>query len=260
MKNKSETAQADSGFISHLVELRNRLLYIITGVAVVMLLLLPFAGELYTILATPLLKHLPEGTSMIAIDVAAPFLVPFKFVMLLAVFITVPFTLYHIWAFVAPGLYQREKKMVAPLLVSSTLLFYLGTAFAYFLVFPLVFAFIIGVAPEGITVMTDISRYLDFVVALFLAFGLAFETPVATVLLVATGMTTPAALASKRAYVIVAVFVIGMLLTPPDVVSQILLAIPMWILYEVGIIASKMVLRRRAGDADNEPGSNPDAL
>jgi sec-independent protein translocase protein TatC len=174
--------------------------------------------------------------------------------MLLAVFITVPFTLYHIWAFVAPGLYQREKKMVAPLLVSSTLLFYLGTAFAYFLVFPLVFAFIIGVAPEGITVMTDISRYLDFVVALFLAFGLAFETPVATVLLVATGMTTPAALASKRAYVIVAVFVIGMLLTPPDVVSQILLAIPMWILYEVGIIASKMVLRRRAGDADNEPG------
>jgi sec-independent protein translocase protein TatC len=255
MNNNPEATQADGGLISHLIELRNRLLFVISGIAVVMLALLPFASELYTVLATPLLKHLPEGTSMIAIDVAAPFLVPFKFVLLLSVFITVPFTLYHIWAFIAPGLYQREKKMVTPLLISSTLLFYLGTAFAYFVVFPLVFAFIIGVAPEGITVMTDISRYLDFVVALFLAFGLAFETPVATVLLVATGITTPAALASKRPYVIVGVFVIGMLLTPPDVVSQILLAIPMWILYEAGIIASKIVLRKRSGDANTEPDS-----
>ena len=250
--NESGSSETESSFVSHLIELRNRLLYIIAGISLVLLALLPFANKLYTLLAQPLLDQLPEGTSMIAIDVAAPFLVPFKFVMLLAVFITVPFTLYHIWAFVAPGLYKREKKMVAPLLVSSTLLFYLGVAFAYFVVFPLVFAFIVSITPTGITVMTDISRYLDFVVAIFLAFGVAFETPIATVLLVATGVTTPQALASKRPYVIVAVFIIGMLLTPPDVVSQILLAIPMWVLYESGIVAARLMLRHRNADATTE--------
>ena len=250
--NESGSSETESSFVSHLIELRNRLLYIIAGISLVLLALLPFANKLYTRLAQPLLDQLPEGTSMIAIDVAAPFLVPFKFVMLLAVFITVPFTLYHIWAFVAPGLYKREKKMVAPLLVSSTLLFYLGVAFAYFVVFPLVFAFIVSITPTGITVMTDISRYLDFVVAIFLAFGVAFETPIATVLLVATGVTTPQALASKRPYVIVAVFIIGMLLTPPDVVSQILLAIPMWVLYESGIVAARLMLRHRNADATTE--------
>lgn len=245
-----EEEQQEPGFISHLVELRNRLLRIIGGVVLVLLALLPFANRLYTVLAEPLLKHLPEGSSMIAIDVASPFFIPFKLVMMLAVFITIPYILYHVWAFVAPGLYLKEKRLMFPLLVSSTLLFYLGVAFAYFLVFPIVFSFIIGMAPEGVAVMTDIGRYLDFVIALFFAFGAAFEIPVATVLLVATGITTPQALAEKRPYVIVGAFVIGMLLTPPDVISQTLLAIPMWMLFELGIIASKIVLRRR--EVENE--------
>ena len=249
MTNSTAPDDSESGFISHLIELRNRLLYIVAGIALVMLILLPFASELYTHLATPLLNNLPAGTTMIAIDVAAPFLIPFKFVLLLAVFITVPYSLFHVWSFVAPGLYLREKKLVVPLLISSTILFYLGVAFAYFIVFPLVFAFLINMAPEDIAVMTDITRYLDFVVALFLAFGLAFEIPIATVLLVASGVTSPDALASKRAYVIVTVFIVGMLLTPPDVVSQILLAIPMWILYESGIITSRLMLRRKTVDA-----------
>jgi sec-independent protein translocase protein TatC len=244
-----EEEQQEPGFIAHLTELRNRLLKIVVAVIVVMLALLPFGNELYTLLADPLLKHLPEGSSMIAIDVAAPFFIPFKLVMMVAVFATVPYILYHVWAFVAPGLYRKEKRLAFPLLVSSVLLFYLGVAFAYFLVFPIVFAFIIGMAPEGVAVMTDIGRYLDFVIALFFAFGAAFEIPVATVLLVAVGITTPQALAEKRPYVIVGAFVIGMLLTPPDVVSQTLLAIPMWLLYELGIFASKLVLRQR-GNVD----------
>ncbi len=242
--------EEQTGFISHLVELRDRLLRIVAGIALVLICLLPFANELYTLLAEPLLSHLPDGSSMIAIDVISPFLIPFKLALLLAVFITVPYSLYHVWAFVAPGLYRHEKRLVVPLLVSSTLLFYLGVAFAYFVVFPIVFGFIIGIAPEGISVMTDISRYLDFVVALFLAFGIAFEIPVAAVLLVAVGFTTPQALAEKRPYVIVAVFVIGMFLTPPDVISQILLAIPMWLLYECGIIASRLLLRHRSATTE----------
>lgn len=245
-----EEEQQEPGFITHLVELRNRLLWIVGGVIAVMLVLLPFGKQLYTLLAEPLLKHLPEGSSMIAIDVAAPFFIPFKLVMLLAVFVAVPYILYHVWAFVAPGLYRKEKRLMVPLLVSSILLFYLGVAFAYFVVFPVVFAFIIGMAPEGVAVMTDIGRYLDFVIALFFAFGAAFEIPVATVLLVAAGITTPQALAEKRPYVIVGAFVVGMLLTPPDVISQTLLAIPMWLLYELGIVASKIVSRRRAENMD----------
>lgn len=243
-----EEEQQEPGFISHLIELRNRLLRIVGAVVLVLLVLLPFANKLYTLLAEPLLKHLPEGSSMIAIDVAAPFFIPFKLIMMLAVFITVPYILYQVWAFVAPGLYRKEKRLMFPLLVSSTLLFYLGVAFAYFLVFPIVFSFIIGMAPEGVAVMTDIGRYLDFVIALFFAFGAAFEIPVATVLLVAVGITTPQALVEKRPYVIVGAFVIGMLLTPPDVISQTLLAIPMWMLFELGIVASKIMLRYRAAD------------
>ncbi|MBN1379227.1 MAG: twin-arginine translocase subunit TatC [Gammaproteobacteria bacterium] len=255
MKNSQPIDAADGGFVSHLIELRNRLLYIAAGIIPVLLLLLPFANKLYSLLALPLTQQLPEGATMIAVDIVTPFLIPFKFVALLAIFITVPFTLYHIWAFVAPGLYQREKKMVAPLMVSSTVLFYLGVTFAYLVVFPLVFAFIISTAPAGITVMPDIARYLDFAMALFLAFGVAFEIPVAIVLLVAIGVTTPAALAGKRPYIIVAAFIIGMLLTPPDVVSQILLAVPMWILYESGIIASRFMLRRRGNDVNTESAS-----
>lgn len=249
-ETEEEEQQEEPGFITHLVELRNRLLRIVAAVILVLLALLPFANKLYTLLADPLLKHLPQGSSMIAIDVASPFFIPFKLVTMLAVFITVPYVLYHVWAFVAPGLYRKEKRLMLPLLVSSTLLFYLGVAFAYFLVFPVVFAFIIGMAPEGVTVMTDIGRYLDFVVALFFAFGAAFEIPVATVLLVAAGITTPQALSQKRPYVVVGAFVIGMLLTPPDVVSQTLLAIPMWLLYELGIVASRMVSRRLAENVD----------
>ena len=251
----SETKAGDeTGFIAHLVELRSRLIYIVLGILLVLICLIPFADSLYSILAYPLLAHLPASSTMIAIDVAAPFLIPFKLVMLLAIVITVPYSLYHIWAFIAPGLYQREKILVVPLLASSTLLFYLGIAFAYFVVFPLVFGFIIGMAPEGIAVMTDIGRYLDFVVAMFLAFGIAFEIPIATVLLVATGITTPQALSDKRPYVIVGVFVIGMFLTPPDVISQILLAIPMWLLFEAGIFASRLVLKRQIEDEDAEVG------
>lgn len=252
MKENSASGETETGFISHLIELRSRLLFVVAGISVVTLSLLPFANELYTYLATPLIKNLPEGTSMIAVDVATSFLIPFKFVMLLAVFITIPFTLYHAWAFIAPGLYKREKILIAPLLISSTALFYAGVAFAYYIVFPLVFAFLIKVAPEGISVTPDIARYLSFAMTLFLAFGVAFETPIAIVLLVITGITTPEALADKRRYVIVAAFVIGMLLTPPDVISQVMLAIPIWILYESGLIASRMVLRRRATDADTE--------
>jgi sec-independent protein translocase protein TatC len=251
----SQNDTQEPGFISHLVELRDRLLKIVLGVVLVLLGLIPFANRLYTLLAEPMLKHLPEGSSMIAIDVASPFLIPFKLALMLAIFITVPHTLYHIWAFIAPGLYSKEKRLALPLLISSTLLFYLGVAFAYFIVFPVVFAFIIGIAPTGIAVMTDIGRYFDFVVAIFFAFGFAFEVPVATVLLVAVGVTTPEKLSRMRPYVIVGAFVIGMLLTPPDIISQTLLAIPMWLLFEIGIVASKFVLRQRAAEKESESNS-----
>ena len=229
----------NSGWLEHLIELRQRLLWILAGIAVCAVILLPFANLLYTWLADPLLRHLPASSSMIAIDVATPVLIPFKLVFMLAVFISLPHSLYHIWAFVAPGLYQNEKRVVVPLLVCSTVLFYLGVAFAYFAVFPIVFGFIIGMAPAGVAVMTDIGRYLDFVIVLFFAFGAAFEIPVVTVLLVSLGVVSPERLAGLRPYIIVAAFVVGMLLTPPDVISQILLAIPMWLLFELGIVVAK---------------------
>ena len=178
---------------------------------------------------------------MIAIDVASPFFIPFKLVLILSVFISIPFLLYHLWMFTAPGLYEKEKKLVLPILISSSLLFYLGAAFAYFIVFPLLFGFFISIAPEGISVMTDIGRYLDFVITLFFAFGLAFEVPIVTIILVITNVSTPKSLAAKRPYVIVGAFVVGMLLTPPDVISQTLLAIPIWLLYELGIFFSKFI-------------------
>lgn len=231
--------------VAHLMELRDRLLKAIVGILAVFLVLSPFANKIYTVLASPLLAHLPETSSMIAIDVASPFLTPFKMTLVLALFITVPWTLYQIWAFVAPGLYRHEQRLVYPLLVSSTILFYLGMAFAYFVVFPLMFGFLIGFAPVGVEVMTDIARYLDFVLTIFFAFGVAFEVPVATVLLVMTGVTTPEALASKRPYVFVLAFVAGMLLTPPDIISQTLLAIPIWLLFEVGVMCSKLMLKRQ---------------
>ncbi|MDD3449292.1 MAG: twin-arginine translocase subunit TatC [Gammaproteobacteria bacterium] len=240
-------------FMSHLVELRDRLLRCVMVVLVVMVALLPFANDLYTFIADPLLKHLPAGTSMIATEVASPFLTPFKLALVLAIFASLPFIFYQVWAFVAPGLYQHERRMVLPLVVSSTFLFYLGMLFAYFVVFPLVFGFFTSTAPEGVAVMTDIARYLDFVLKLFFAFGVAFEVPIATIVLVSMGVTTPDALVAKRPYVIIVAFVVGMLLTPPDVISQTLLALPMWLLFEIGIFFSRAIVRRR--DAGEEPSA-----
>ncbi len=231
--------EAEQPFVTHLIELRDRLLRVVLVVIVIFLGLMPFANWLFTQLAGPLTAHLPEDSSLIAIEVASPFFTPFKLAMVVAIFAAMPYILYQGWSFIAPGLYRHEKQRVMPLMVSSTLLFYLGAAFAYFVVFPLVFGFLTKAAPEGVAVMTDISRYLDFVLTLFFAFGLAFEVPVATVLLVWSGAVTPDALREKRPYIIVAAFVLGMLLTPPDIISQTLLAVPMWILFEVGVFMAE---------------------
>lgn len=243
--------EKQESLVTHLVELRDRLLKIIIGIAVVLLGLFPFANDIYSFLAKPLLKHLPEQSTMIAIDVASPFLTPFKLVMLLSIVLTIPWILYQLWAFIAPGLYKHEKRMVLPLLTSSSILFYLGMAFAYYIVFPLVFGFFAKVTPDGVEVMTDISRYLDFITKLFIAFGAAFEVPVLTFVLVMTGVTTVEKLSGARSYVIVAAFVVGMLLTPPDVISQVLLAIPVWLLFELGLLMSKIVTKRSKATEDN---------
>ena len=251
---RQDDSPVDNGeqpFISHLVELRDRLLRIVLVVALVFLALVPFANTLFTALSGPLTAHLPEGSSMVAIEVASPFLTPFKLSLVLAVFIAMPFLLYQTWAFVAPGLYRHERRLVMPLMVSSTVLFYAGAAFAYFVVFPLVFKFLTSTAPVGVAVMTDISRYLDFVLTLFFAFGLAFEVPVLTVLLVWTGMATQDGLREKRPYIIVGAFVVGMLLTPPDIISQTLLAVPVLLLFELGIIFSGWFIAQKA-----EPGED----
>ena len=239
----------EEGILTHLIELRDRLLKMLLAVGVLFLCLFWFRDKIYTWLASPLLAHLPEGAQMIAIDVAAPFFIPFKLVMMVSVFAAIPYLLYQIWAFVAPGLYKHEKQLAFPLLLSSTLLFYVGVLFAYYVVFPLVFGFFTAVAPEGVAVSTDIGRYLDFVITIFFAFGIAFEVPVATVLLVITGITTPDDLAKKRPYFVVAAFIVGMFLTPPDIISQTLLALPMWLLFEVGIFFSRHMLKRSAGAA-----------
>nr|VFK37262.1 MAG: sec-independent protein translocase protein TatC [Candidatus Kentron sp. SD]VFK42289.1 MAG: sec-independent protein translocase protein TatC [Candidatus Kentron sp. SD]VFK80561.1 MAG: sec-independent protein translocase protein TatC [Candidatus Kentron sp. SD] len=236
----TNSPEGEMSFLSHLIELRNRLLRSLLAVLVVLLALVPFANDLYEWLSAPLLKYLPQGTSMIATEVASPFFAPFKLAIVTAIFITMPIIIHQLWAFVAPGLYRKEKRLAYPLMITSIALFYLGAAFAYFAVFPLIFGFFTSVAPEGVEVATDISKYLDFVLKLFFAFSLAFEVPVATILLVSGGFTTPEALASKRPYVIVVAFIIGMLLTPPDVISQTLLALPMWILFEFGIFFSRI--------------------
>ncbi len=242
-------------FLSHLIELRSRLLRMVLAILGLCILLLPWANPIYTALATPLMRLLPAGSSMIATEVAAPFLTPFKTTLIVAVFLAVPFLLYQIWAFIAPGLYKHERKLVLPLVVSSAGLYYLGMAFAYFAVFPVVFGFFVATTPDGVAVMTDISKYLDFVLTLFFAFGVAFEVPVATVLLVWTGVVTPDDLIAKRPYVIVGAFLVGAVLTPPDVLSQTMLAIPMWLLFEVGVYCSRLLLKYRE---QNEPASPPD--
>lgn len=242
--------------LSHLVELRTRLLKIVVAVLVVFICLVPFADRLFTLAADPLMARLPEGTSMIATQVASPFLTPFKLSLAAAVFLAMPYLLWQIWSFVAPGLYKHERRLVMPLMASSVLLFYSGVAFAYFVVFPLMFAFFTAVAPSGVTVMTDIAAYLDFVLALFFAFGFAFEVPVATVLAVWAGFTTPAKLAQKRPYVLIGAFVLGMLLTPPDVISQTLLAVPVYLLFEAGIIMARiMVPGHKEVEAQQREGS-----
>ncbi|WP_438864448.1 twin-arginine translocase subunit TatC [Neptunicella sp.] len=234
------TAQS---LLEHLVELRSRLLKALLSVFAVFLCLVYFANDLYHWLAKPLLDVLPADTQMIATDLTAPFFAPFKLTLVLSFFAAIPFVLYQIWGFIAPGLYRNEKRLIVPLLLSSTILFYLGIAFAYFVVFPIAFAFFTGMAPQGVTVATDITSYLDLVLKLFFAFGVSFEIPIAIILMCWTGITTPAALREKRPYVIVGVFIIGMLLTPPDVISQTLLAIPMWILFEIGVLVGAVYQR-----------------
>ncbi len=241
-------SQAEMTFVEHLVELRNRLLRVVIVVAVLLVCMMPFANRLYALLAAPLLAEMQMGSSMIATQVASPFLTPFKLALVAAVLIGMPYILYQFWAFVAPGLYRNEKRLVFPLMVSSSFLFYLGMAFAYFVVFPLMFAFFQAVAPEGVEIMTDISSYLDFVLKIFFAFGLAFEVPIATVVLVWTGFTTPESLKQKRPYIIVGAFVVGMLLTPPDIISQTLLALPVWALFELGLVFAKVYVRRDRGE------------
>ena len=221
--------------VSHLIELRTRLLKGFCAILIVFSGLFYFANDIYSLIAAPLIDQLSSESTMIATEVASPFMAPFKLTLFAAVFITMPYLLAQVWGFIAPGLYKQEQRLARPLLISSILLFYAGTAFAYFVVFPLVFGFFNTVTPEGVTVMTDISRYLDFVLKLFFAFGLAFEVPVATVLLIWSGFVSIETLNRNRPYVVVAAFVLGMLLTPPDVISQILLALPIWLLFEAGL-------------------------
>ncbi len=241
-EEQPEELGGEAPLLSHLIELRTRLLRTVAVIVVLFIAMAPFANQLFTLVAEPLMAKLPEGTSMIATQVASPFLTPFKMAMVGAIFLAMPWVLYQAWAFIAPGLYQQEKRFAIPMLISSIILFYAGVAFAYFVVFPLMFGFFTAVAPEGVEVMTDINSYLNFVIALFFAFGMAFEVPIATVLVVWAGITTPEALGKKRAYVLIGAFVLGMLLTPPDIISQTLLAVPVYILYEAGIVMARILV------------------
>ena len=239
MTNSKESA--NQPLMTHLLELRNRLLKVFIVVLLVFAVLFPFSESLYLYISEPLRAFLPSSSTMIATEVTSPFLTPFKLALISAMFISMPYSLYQLWAFVAPALYQQEKRIVVPLFCASVILFYAGMAFAYYLVFPLVFMFFTSVAPEGISVMPDIRAYLDFVLKLFMAFGLSFQIPIAVVILSWVGTVNPDNLAKKRPYVFVLCFVVGMLLTPPDIISQVLLAVPMWLLFEVGILFGRLV-------------------
>lgn len=241
IESQAQAEPKHAPLIEHLIELRTRLLYSVLAVLVLFIGLYPFANELYQTLSEPLRALLPEGSQMIATEVASPFLAPFKLAMMTAFFLAVPVVLYQIWAFIAPGLYEHEKRYALPLLGAAVALFYLGMAFAYYVVFPLIFAFFTSVGPGDVAVMTDINHYLNFVLKLLFAFGLAFEIPVATVLLVLLGVTDVETLAKKRPYVVIFCFVVGMLLTPPDVFSQSMLALPMWLLFEAGIVIARLL-------------------
>jgi sec-independent protein translocase protein TatC len=256
MTEPKKPEAAEGSLISHLLELRDRLLYAVIAIAVVFFGLIPFAGEVYTLVAQPLMNVLPPGATMVATEVASPFLTPIKLTLAVAIVVTIPFLLYQLWAFVAPGLYKHERRLVFPLLLSSTILFYGGMAFAYFVVFPMAFGFFVHALPPGVTMMTDIRAYMDFVFSMFFAFGIAFEVPVAVVLLSWMRIIDPHKLADKRPYVILGAFVVAAVLTPPDVLSQFLLAVPMWLLYEVGVFVAKR-MRRPDGAEDAAAASLP---
>ena len=245
-EGEGEEALEEASLISHLIELRSRLVKASISVLAVFVCLIPFAQQIFTMVADPLMAKLPEGSTMIATQVASPFLTPFKTTLFVALFFAMPVVIYQIWAFVAPGLYRKEKRFAIPMVVSSIVLFYCGIAFAYWVVFPLMFAFFTSATPDGVAMMTDISSYLDFILTIFFAFGIAFEVPIATVMLVSTGLTTTESLKRKRPYIFLGAFVLGMLLTPPDVISQTLLAVPIYILYESGIIMSRFMLKAKA--------------
>ncbi|HEY9017894.1 twin-arginine translocase subunit TatC [Thiomicrospira sp.] len=248
--------------VQHLLDLRNAVAKAVIAVLVLFLALFPFANDLYVYIAEPLTRFMPVGSSMIAVGVASPFLTPFKLSLILAIYLAMPYLLYQFWTFIAPALYKHERQLIAPILFFSSFLFYAGGAFAYYVVFPLVFGFLSQTAPEGVTIATDISLYLDFVIKMFFAFGLSFEVPVIVVLLILTGMVKPEAMSHARPYVIVGAFVLGMLLTPPDIISQTLLAVPVWLLYELGVLVGTFIVKRKGLDKDEsendaEANSNP---
>lgn len=244
MPNRDAESDQGQPLIEHIIELRSRLIKALLSVFIIFLALFYFANNIYDFIALPLQRLLPEGGKMAAIDVTATLVTPLKLTLYVSVYIAVPYILYQIWAFVAPALYLREKKIALPLLISSIVLFYIGTAFAYFLVFPMVFKFLTSVGPKSVVLWPDMSNYLDFVIKLFFAFGAAFEIPIATILLIYSGVISPRSMASKRPYVIVICFVLGMLMTPPDVMSQLLLALPMWLLFEAGLFFGRFLKAR----------------
>ncbi len=254
--------EGQESFISHLIELRDRLLRTVIVWVVLFVCLFPFANDLYTLLAQPLLSKLPAGGQMIATDVVTPFFVPVKVAMMTAFLAALPFVLYQAWSFIAPGLYGHEKKLILPLVVASVLLFFIGMSFAYFMVFPVVFGFIVGVAPHGVAVMTDINKYLDFVLTMFIAFGVTFEVPIVVIALAISGMVEVEKFKEARPYVVVGAFVIGAIFTPPDVVSQIMLALPLWLLYEFGILIASWLVKDKAKEelAEEETPYQPMSL
>jgi len=254
----NENNDQELGFVGHLMELRDRLLRSVLVVIAVFLVAFPFANEIYHILALPLVSNLPEGGSMIATGVVSPFLTPIKLAFIVSIFAAFPYLMFEAWAFIAPGLYKNEKKLAVPLIVSSAILFYVGILFAYYIVLPNVFIFMMSMAIDGVTHSPDITYYLDFALKLFFAFGLAFEVPIATILLVLGGVTTPDSLSQKRPYIIVGAFIFGMLLTPPDPASQVMLAVPMWILFEIGLLLSRMIKKKESTDDEYEDLSEED--
>ncbi|MFL6549686.1 MAG: twin-arginine translocase subunit TatC [Povalibacter sp.] len=249
-------ALAEGSLISHLMELRDRLLRSVIAVLICFVPCAFFSDQLFTLIALPLMEKMPKGTSMIATSIVAPFMAPLKLALLSGLFLAMPFVLYQAWAFVAPGLYRHEKRFAIPLVISSIVLFYCGVAFAYFVVFPLMFAFLTSAAPHGVQVMTDMSNYLDFVLLLFFAFGIAFEIPIATVLLASTGLVKLETMVKNRGYVILGIFIVAAFLTPPDAVSQCFMAIPMYILYEGGIVMSRVLLKNRLARQQQEQSAS----